>query len=159
MKCIYLILALFISFSNIHAQTGKSEYLSIGDICPNLIFPDLINSKKASLKMSDFKGKLVIIDFFGTFCIPCVKALPKMDSLQRKFKYDLQIITVSSEFRHIVNDFFTRLKMKQEFSMPFVAEDTTLYRLFKHSYIPFYVIIGKDGLIKAMPPPEMVNME
>ena len=107
--------------------------------------------------MSDFRGKLVILDFFGTSCVPCVKALPKMDSLQTKFKNDLQVILVTYESKDVVNEFLDRLKRREDINLIFSTGDTGLSNLFKHSSIPFYVIVGKDGLIKGMPPHEEVN--
>ena len=40
-------------------------------------------------------GKLVLLDFWGTFCVPCVRAIPKLVDLQRRYGPDLQIVGIT----------------------------------------------------------------
>ena len=159
MKRTCLILTLFICFYKINAQTGKIQALSIGQKCPDTQFSNIINYDKTSAKISEFKGKFILLDFFGVSCVPCVKSLPKMDSLQRKFKNDLQIIIVCTEDKEKIGNFFKRLSQKGDFSVPFFTEDTTFYQYFKHAFVPFYVIIDKNGIVRAIPPENEVNEE
>ena len=58
------------------AQTGQT--------LPDHVYQNVINYQADTLKLSDFKGKLVILDFWGTRCLSCITAFPKMDSLQKK---------------------------------------------------------------------------
>ena len=52
-----------------------------------------INGKTVSL--SDFKGKIVIVDFWATWCPPCKMEIPGFVKLQDKYKDDLVVIGVS----------------------------------------------------------------
>ncbi|GBD86558.1 thiol-disulfide oxidoreductase ResA [bacterium BMS3Abin03] len=47
------------------------------------------------IKLSDYKGKTVILDFWATWCPPCRKGIPDLVSIQDKFKDDLVIIGIS----------------------------------------------------------------
>jgi len=52
-----------------------------------------INNKKVSL--SDFKGKVIILDFWATWCPPCRESIPDLIELQDKYKNKLVVIGIS----------------------------------------------------------------
>lgn len=47
------------------------------------------------VKLSDFAGKIVILDFWATWCPPCRKGIPDLISIQNEYKDDLVIIGIS----------------------------------------------------------------
>jgi thiol-disulfide isomerase/thioredoxin len=59
---------------------------------------DLVNEQGAPVKISDFKGKYVLISYFQTWCGSCIRELPAIDELQMKVgKEKLQVLIVSDE--------------------------------------------------------------
>lgn len=48
-----------------------------------------------SLKLSDYKGKIVIVDFWATWCPPCRKGIPDLIEIQNEYKDDVVIIGIS----------------------------------------------------------------
>ena len=77
-----------------HLLSAQNE-LNIGEKVPDFEVQNVINYSKKSLRISEFKGKAVIIDFWGTSCRPCIKTLFKLDSLQKKYKDKIQVIAVT----------------------------------------------------------------
>jgi len=66
---------------------GEVKPLKIGDKVPDIEFK-LVDSKTGGIskgKLSDYKGKLVIIDFWASWCYSCLHKFPKMDELQKKY--------------------------------------------------------------------------
>lgn len=77
---------LFSSNSNkILFQKGIADYLKLaqGNPAPDFALPD---PKGNIVRLSDFKGKIVYIDFWGTWCYPCIQEIPNSIKLQKKYK-------------------------------------------------------------------------
>ena len=56
--------------------------------------PDLeiLNADDKPMKLSDFKGRVVLLNFWATWCAPCVKEMPSLDRLQAEFTKDRFLI-------------------------------------------------------------------
>ena len=57
-----------------------------------------------TIKLSDYKGKVVIVDFWATWCGPCRRGIPDLVSLQKEFKNDLVIIGISLDAEKTIKD-------------------------------------------------------
>ena len=155
-KTILFFLAALLIFSKASAQKNNRQ-LSIGDKVPDLTISNLLNYPTNSLKISDFKGKLLIIDFWATWCSPCVAMIPKMDSIQNKFNGKVRFLPVTNQPRKTVITFLKKLNEQRPFNLPDVLEDTLLNDLFPHTYLPHYVWIGQSGKIIGITGYEAIN--
>lgn len=109
---------------------GRSQQLMPGDPLPDYTFTELLNYPKPALRTADLRGKAVILDFWTTYCAPCIKEMPYMDSLQKEYGDRLQIIAIALELKPSVNKFIDRLTASHYFPynlLPF-PKDTTLYQ-------------------------------
>jgi thiol-disulfide isomerase/thioredoxin len=148
-KCSLQFAIFLLATVNILAQ--KNTDILIGEKVPDISFTHLVNHTTKTAKLSDFAGKLVIIDFWNTGCSPCIAAFPKLDSLQKKFRDKIQIIAVAPENESVIADFVDRMKTIRhiDLSFPFEAANKQLESVFKHIYVPHEVWIGPDGIAKA----------
>jgi cytochrome c biogenesis protein CcmG/thiol:disulfide interchange protein DsbE len=71
------------SFALLLAACTEACALQVGDTAPDFSLPD-INGK--TVKLSDFAGKVVILDFFATWCPPCREEIPDFIKLQSEYK-------------------------------------------------------------------------
>ena len=74
------------------------------------------NAKGEVLSLSNFKGKIVLLNFWATWCLPCIKELPSMERLQAKFKEnDFTIIAISLDRggKSVAARLLRRLKLKK----------------------------------------------
>ena len=125
--------------------------LKIGDTIPNITLRHVLNAPSDSIRFSDLKGKLVIIDFWATWCSPCVAMRPRMDSLQAKFSQRLQFLPVAYQTEKEIKQFNAKnAKASQYTLIPEVTEDKQLTLLFPHRSLPHYVWIGTKGEVIAV---------
>ena len=76
----------------------------------NLIFK---NKKDKEIKFSEFKGKVLLVNFWATWCVPCIKEMPSLDRLKSKFDKDFDIIAISVDRDGVekVTSFFNENKI------------------------------------------------
>lgn len=137
------------SFSAI-AQPNTRIYT--GDQLSDLDLGTLLNNvgKTEKVKLSDYKGRLVILDFWNTHCGPCVKALPKLDSLQKLYGDKIVILPVTFQKKDAVMEFIARQKTRGiALQLPTIIDDTVLSKRFPHISVPHEVWIGLKGEVIA----------
>jgi thiol-disulfide isomerase/thioredoxin len=91
-KMISVALALIFTVSGvIHLDQVKARYEPVvpGAMMPDFQLPRLTSDpeqKKNDVRLADFRGKIVLIDFWATWCPPCMRALPQLERLYSKYK-------------------------------------------------------------------------
>lgn len=152
-----LTIATILLFSNfsVFSQKQVTELL-IGDEIREIEFDGVLNYKDSKIKLSDFKGKIIILDFWATWCAPCVAELPRLNSLQNKFKDEVIIIPISFEKKEAVLKFTEKRK---ELSLPFAlgSEAGDLRKMFPHKVISHTIMINQKGVIVAITEPKYIN--
>jgi len=76
----------------------------------NLTFKD---HKEKEISFSDFKGKILLVNFWATWCAPCIKEMPSLDRLETKINGDFDVIAISVDRDGVekVTDFFDENKI------------------------------------------------
>ena len=103
-----------------------------------------INQKNVNL--DDFKGKLIILNFWATWCAPCREEMPSLDSLQANTKLDnLKIfpINIGQEDRSKSKIFFEELNIKN--LDIYIDAPITLAKKFSLRGVPTTILFNKEG--------------
>ena len=151
---LYLAGILLLAVQSFLYGQDTSTPLKVGDPVPEILLKDIVNYPKETARLSDFEGQLLILDFWATWCAPCVKAIPKLEQLQRDFGNQLQVLMVTSQPKSTITSFFST----RNSSLPSVSGDQTLSKLFPHKHVPHEVWI-KDGKVVAITDDTEVNTE
>jgi thiol-disulfide isomerase/thioredoxin len=103
-----------------------------------------------NVKLSDFKGKVILLDFWATWCVPCKFEIPAFVELQQKYAKDgLQVIGVS------VDDTIEKLQpFVRDLKMNYLVLQGLDHDDVQEAYgpmvaIPTSIIISRDGLMCA----------
>ena len=101
---------------------------------------------KKQVNLDDYRGKLVLLNFWASWCAPCKEEMPSLDSLQsNKNLNNLQIfpINVGQDNEKKAKDFFEQLDIK---TLNIYFDTTiTLAKKFQLRGIPTTILISKDG--------------
>lgn len=111
----------------------------------NFAFTDIRNRKAA---LSDFKGKVIILDFWATWCVPCKAEIPGFIGLQQKYgARGLQVIGLSvDDSLPTAKKYADAMKMNYPVLLAEGKEDI-LMAYDPIPSIPVSVVIGRDGKI------------
>jgi len=135
-------------------SASRIEPLQIGDEVPDIEFT-MLNYPKSKARLSDFRGKLVILDFWATWCTACIKNFSKIDSLYTKFEGKVQFVLVNSkkngdDYGKMIS-FLNKWKQRYpDFKLPIAILDTVATQLFPHKIIPHYVWIDLYGAVHSI---------
>lgn len=124
-------------------QIEEMKFLAPGQLAPEIL---LNGTDGKPIKLSSLKGKLVLVDFWATWCAPCMAEMPSLKRVYNEYKdKGFEIYSVSLD----------RTKEKwlsKASTMPWICvfdENNEASSTYKVSSIPFTVLVGRDGKIIA----------
>lgn len=125
-------------------KSAKQVSIEIGFPTPDFTFPGL-NGKMVSL--SDYKGKVVLINIWATWCPSCVDEMPSMEKLYQKFKgenFEILAVSIDTLGLKAVIPFMKKYKL----TFPGLIDPAGTIRIsYRTTGIPESFIIGKDGIL------------
>tara|TARA_B100001063_G_scaffold227476_1_gene237996 strand:- start:1567 stop:2046 length:480 start_codon:yes stop_codon:yes gene_type:complete len=132
-------------------NVSANELQNVGNIAVNKelkLYDNItfLNSEGKTIKLSDYKGNLVILNFWATWCVPCREEMPSLDLLKKnKDLRNLEIfpINIGKDSLKKTKIFFKELKienLKIYFDNP-----KTLAKDFSLRGVPTSILINKEG--------------
>lgn len=142
--CVILPATLFAQLSN-----ATVKELKIGDALPELPPHRIVNYKSDEVNLADFKGKLLVLDFWNTYCGTCIEQFPKYEKIMQKYGDNIQILPVTSGKEKDILSFWNKNPIAKVSKLPSIVNDVTLGSLFKYHFMPHLVWIDKKGKVIA----------
>jgi len=118
-------------------------------MAPNFALPDLTGNM---VSLKEFRGKVVLVDFWATWCLPCRKTLPELVRLDKKYRdkglviLGISIDDLNSYDNKYVSDFKDRYKIEYRI----LRADKKMYQSYlgsENARVPTLFIIDKKGQI------------
>tara|TARA_R110002012_G_scaffold64308_4_gene169096 strand:+ start:28145 stop:28714 length:570 start_codon:yes stop_codon:yes gene_type:complete len=104
---------------------------------------NLVDSKGLPFDFKEAAGKVVFVNFWATWCPPCIAEMPSIDNLYADYKEEVLFLLVSNEKTDIINDF----KSKNKYHFEFYKSVTNAPKQFQTNSIPQTYVIDKSGAI------------
>lgn len=127
----------------------KDKYSNIwpGKPAPDISFTD-INGKRMSLK--SLRGKILLIDIWGTWCAPCIEEMPFIEKLQQRYAHrdDVHIMSIACDKKaDRWKAFLAKHPTSWHQYLVTPEGDKTLNEVYYAIGIPRFIIIDKEGMI------------
>ncbi|HEY3373166.1 MAG TPA: TlpA disulfide reductase family protein [Prolixibacteraceae bacterium] len=147
-----VVLLLFCNFTS--TLSAQSTGLEIGNKAPEIKLP---TTKGDTVALSSLKGKLVLIDFWGTWCSPCVEEQSELAKLYRKFKqaaftngkgfeiYGVSLDVKKSNWENFITT--NKINWIQVSDLKFWRSPVA--KIYNIQGLPFNILIDGDGIIVA----------
>ncbi len=124
-------------------EANKALLALIGKTLPPFSLPTFNNTFVSS---EDFKGKVVLLDFWEVWCGPCVASMPKVQELHNKYKNkDLLVYGIINETDQLEPS--KLLVEKKKILFPMLIGNNKIKEDFHLDAVPLYVVIDKEGKI------------
>lgn len=173
-KIFKIILFLFpfltLSANRLSAQNNRSPLeITVGQAVPEYLWDKPFKSLSVAqthqgrdfvpdvLRLRDFKGRLIILDFWATWCGACIANFPKAKKLESLFKDKLSFVLVNNELPEKSEALLTKRLQENNELFHYINADTLLNKLFFKRLIPHYVWIDANGIVVAATGPDEVN--
>ena len=100
-----------LAFTLVAAATSfaQTKPLKIGENLPENVWStplQLVNHPQKTITLNQDKDKLILLDFWNTWCSSCLLNFPKMEELQKQFGDKIKILAVSNQDRLVLEKFF-----------------------------------------------------
>ena len=142
-----LIIFIFLITNSYSSEISNIKNLVINKELKKYEDLTFLDSTKKQINLEDFKGNLILLNFWATWCAPCKEEMPSLDLLKNNSYLDnLKIfpINVGQENEEKAIDFFNDLKIKNLDT--YFDSSITLAKKFSLRGIPTTILLNKDGL-------------
>jgi peroxiredoxin len=138
------------------SSTSFSQIVKMGDAVPDYQFEKVLNYSKSTINLREAKGKILIIEFWGTWCGPCIPYLEHLNELQQKFKEEILVVGISDDTEERLNKFL----LKRPVTIPLVADPMNKSaKYFQVKAFPQTFVADKNGEIIAITHPSEITEE
>jgi thiol-disulfide isomerase/thioredoxin len=95
------------------------------------------------ISMEKFRGKPLFLNFWATWCPPCIAEMPSIQKLYDDYKDKLFFVLISKEAPEVIEKFME----KHEYDLPFYTLRSNVPAIFESSTIPATYFVGASGRI------------
>lgn len=141
-------------------QIDRSQELKIGQVMPDMPVQPVLNYKQSNIDIKSFRDKVVILDFFDTFCTNCIAAMPKLQKLQNELGDKLQVILVTWQDQQTIEKFYQTNSFLKEnkVKLPTIYSADLLRSYFPHTGVPHTAWLYHNK-VQAITYSDFVNKE
>ncbi|WP_147532676.1 TlpA family protein disulfide reductase [Bacillus marasmi] len=138
---VVLIAAIFIGLL-LKGLNGKASTAEVGNIAPDFTLKDTSGNE---VKLSDFKGEMVVLNYFTTWCDPCIEEAPELEAFGTEYHDAKLLILAKGETSKRVNKYINENGSKLTYLLDTKEEAAKSYNVVGQ---PETIIIDEKGIIR-----------
>ena len=123
------------------SQTQRSGSIEVGATAPDFTAP---NSVGEQVSLSDYRGKVVMINFWASWCTPCDREMPLLHQPAEKHQEDVETLFVNvGESKGTIQEFMN----EQQFDFPVIVDVTgKISSMYRITGLPATMVIDREGM-------------
>jgi thiol-disulfide isomerase/thioredoxin len=147
-KKVLLVYLLLISAAVLLSQckrpaTEPEAAVQVGQAAPQFKLPDL---KGREFALDQYRGKIVLLDFWATWCGPCRMTMPLLEKLQHEFPNDLALLAINlQEPDDVVREYIREQNIS---SQVLLDKEGSVGLAYGAESIPMQILIDKNGITR-----------
>jgi len=98
------------------------------------------------VSLDSLRGHAVLLDFWATWCAPCLLEIPELNALQAELAPDVRILAISID--GLPDEELARWVAEHEIAYPVAQASTDLASAYGADAFPFHVLLGPDGTVR-----------
>ena len=111
-----------------------------------MLSPPFVDGKGRDLTLADFRGRVVLLNIWATWCVPCREEMPTLDALQEKMgggDFHVLPLSIDRAGMEIVRRFYDEIGIRHLDT--YLAEDIRVMAAFAVVGLPTTILIDRDG--------------
>jgi len=145
---LFLIFALgliAVACSKMDSTSPAGSTAELNSAAPDFTLKDLTGR---NISLSDYKGKVVLLEFWATWCPPCKASIPALVELNRKYEQKgFIVLGVSIDTDSDASEKVRQFSASHNINYPVLLANETTPKIYNVMSIPTSFLIGKDGKI------------
>lgn len=162
----------YYNFIDDNGTTGTKEKATVGDVCPDFtvgkyaVENDDFTYTDETFTLSDKRGKVVVLNFWATWCQPCKEEIPHFNELYEEYDGEVEVVIINGETSWTAREFAQNILNNEtlpdyesyynawtDYTCTFARyeADNDVYGLFDVAgALPVTVVVDKEGVIRCV---------
>lgn len=153
----FIIALLFMVFVSCDNAENIKTTVQKGAPAPDFTLTDITGRE---VGLSDFRGSVIVLEFWASWCPPCIESVPELIALQDRYKEKgFSVVAISLDKGTDKNSLIKAFSDKFRINYPILFADKDIIDVYQIISIPTSVILDRNGIVTHIYPSYSMDFE